>query len=149
MLRPLFQLSLLMLFGACQPTPPSSEAKQKNSTPVTKRAEKKPTPTSPKDNHKGVKGGTPGDAKAGAAIYAANCVACHQTDGTGMNGVLAADFVNDATRLAKTDEQLLHSITNGVQGKGVMPPQKDILSAQAIADVLAYIRATFGKANKP
>lgn len=92
---------------------------------------------------KPAKGGS-GDAKAGEDIYQTSCLACHQADGTGMNGALGADFVNDATRLAKSDEELLKSIAEGVPGT-TMIAWGAMLDAKKQKDVLAYIRAEFGK----
>ena len=89
--------------------------------------------------------GPPGDPEAGAVVFAGTCVACHQKDGTGMNGMLAADF-NDPARLAKPDSVLLNSIAEGIKGKtAVMPAHKEVLTLQQRKDALAYIRATFGK----
>lgn len=90
--------------------------------------------------------GDAGDVAAGKAVYEQYCQACHQADGTALNGMLGADFVHDETRLAKSDEQLLTSIREGVTGKiGAMPPWKDTLSDAEQRNVLAYIRATFGE----
>ena len=73
------------------------------------------------------------------------CVACHQADGSGLNGMLAADFVKDKTRLAKSNEELITSIRDGITRDGkVMPPQKDVLSDKEIKDAISYIRTTFG-----
>ena len=73
------------------------------------------------------------------------CVACHQPDGSGLNGMLAADFVKDKTRLAKSNEELTTSIREGITRDGkVMPPQKDVLSETEIKDAISYIRVTFG-----
>jgi len=85
-----------------------------------------------------------GDVAAGAEVYAANCIACHQKDGTGMGGALGADFVKDATRKAKTNEQLLTSINKGVPGT-TMVGWEAILDEKQRTDVLGYIRATFMK----
>ena len=88
---------------------------------------------------------TPGDPVAGAEVYAKNCVACHQVDGTGMGGMLGANFVVDKTRLAKPDKQLLTSIRDGLTGKiGTMPPWGPVLSEVDRRNALAYIRKTFG-----
>ncbi|MBM4345827.1 MAG: c-type cytochrome [Deltaproteobacteria bacterium] len=88
----------------------------------------------------------PPDAGRGATVYATFCLACHQADGRGKNGTLAADFVSDASRLAKPDSELLASIANGRQANGLsMPPWKDALTAQQRADALAYIRTQFGR----
>ena len=87
----------------------------------------------------------PGDPAAGEAVYMRACAACHQKDGSGMNGMLAADFVKDKSRLAKSNEVLLNSIANGITlDNRIMPPQKDVLSEQERKDVLSYIRQTFG-----
>jgi caa(3)-type oxidase subunit IV len=88
-----------------------------------------------------------GDAVAGATVYTTYCVACHQADGKGMDGKLAANFVDDPTRLSKSDEELLASIRDGTTGTiGTMPPWGAALSAQQRVDVLAYVRATYGRA---
>ena len=89
--------------------------------------------------------GPRGNVQKGEKVYTIYCVACHQKDGKGMGGLLAANFVDDIKRLAKPDSVLLKSIREGVTGKSVMPAHKMILSEQEIKDVLAYIRATFTK----
>lgn len=87
----------------------------------------------------------PGDPEAGKKVYLRVCSACHQPDGSGLNGMLAANFVVDKTRLAKSNEVLLNSIRNGIVADNkIMPPLKDVLSEQEIKDALSYIRKTFG-----
>ncbi len=87
----------------------------------------------------------PGDPEAGKEVYLRVCSACHQPDGSGLNGMLAANFVSDKTRLAKPNEVLLNSIRNGIVADNkIMPPQKDVLSEQEMKDALSYIRKTFG-----
>ena len=87
----------------------------------------------------------PGDADAGEAIYQATCVACHAADGRGNGGMTGADFVGDATRLAKSNDELLTSIRDGVTtGSSPMPAQGDLLSDEEMRDVLSYIRREFG-----
>lgn len=86
-----------------------------------------------------------GDVANGQKVYESYCTGCHQADGTGMNGMLAGNFVADKTRLQKSDAELLKSIAEGVTGKiGAMPPWGSTLSEQERKDVLAYIRATYG-----
>jgi hypothetical protein len=55
---------------------------------------------------------------------------------------LGADFVNDKTRLAKTDGELLQSI---FEGKGRMPAWKNLLSVEQALFVIDYIRLSFGE----
>ncbi len=80
---------------------------------------------------------------AGEKVYRLYCVPCHQPDGRGIPGG-AANFRDDKTRLAKTDAELLKSITDGIDVKG-MPAFGAIASATQRKAVLAYIRATFGE----
>jgi mono/diheme cytochrome c family protein len=88
----------------------------------------------------------PGDPTAGEATYQAICIACHGADGRGPVG---ANLVDDETRLAKSDEELLKSISEGQIGElGAMPPLAGALDEQQQRDVLAYIRAAFGKQTR-
>ena len=148
-----FIVSMLILASACGKSEPDdkqapakkqvhqpSKVNQKTANQVKANSAKE---TAIKLTQGSADAGPRGDAKSGASIYATYCMACHQKDGKGMGGALAADFVNDTSRLAKPDSLLLSSIANGVKGKLVMPPQKDILSPQQQKDVLAYIRTAF------
>jgi len=94
------------------------------------------------------------DPEAGRQVYATFCVICHQADGRGgaLPGTLpgapqiaAADFRRrDAEApLSKPDDQLLHTITHGAEGKP-MPPFGGVLQPAQIRDVLAYLRLAFG-----
>ena len=83
---------------------------------------------------------------AGEKVYRLYCVACHQPDGRGVAGG-AANFVDDRTRLAKPDSELLEIIARGNEAKG-MPSFNAIIAAGQRRAVLAYIRATFGQTPK-
>jgi mono/diheme cytochrome c family protein len=80
---------------------------------------------------------------AGEKVYRLYCVPCHQPDGRGIPGG-AANFVDDKTRLAKSDAELLKVIAGGVETKG-MPPFESVISVGQRRAALAYIRATFGE----
>lgn len=85
-----------------------------------------------------------GNPERGSKVYGTYCVPCHQADGRGKEGTLAANFVDDKERMAQADDVLLGSIKNGKQGKiGAMPPWGATLKEQEIHDVLAYVRKTF------
>jgi len=86
----------------------------------------------------------------GKKVYDLTCVACHQADGQG---------VPDATpTLVKTKwvlgdkAVLVKIILKGMQGveidgdtyRTLMPAQENVLSDQQIADVLTYVRNSFG-----
>ena len=81
---------------------------------------------------------------AGEKVYRFYCVACHQPDGRGMpvpGG--AANFVDDKSRLAKSDAELLKVIAEGNEARA-MPAFGAIINANQRRAVLAYLRATFG-----
>ena len=63
---------------------------------------------------------------AGERIYRMFCVGCHQPDGRGIVGG-AANFVDDQSRLAKPDAELLAVIDKGNEAKA-MPAFGAILS---------------------
>ena len=89
-----------------------------------------------------------GNAIAGSVIYSQYCSGCHQPDGKGLNSMLAADLTNPE-RLNKSNEELLGSISKGVQGKiGFMPAWGGILTEQQMKDVLQYVRDEFTQAKK-
>lgn len=85
----------------------------------------------------------------GKQVYLTQCLACHQADALGVQGMnpplVKTKFVlGDKTTLVKI-------VLNGMSGvdvggedyHGVMAPHPD-LSDQEIADVLTYIRNSFG-----
>jgi len=89
-----------------------------------------------------------GNAIAGSIIYSQYCSACHQPDGKGLNSMLAADLTKPE-RLNKSNEELLDSISKGVQGKiGFMPGWGGTLTEQQMKDVVQYIRDEFTQAKK-
>lgn len=85
----------------------------------------------------------------GARIFAQACVACHGRDGKGtIPGV--PDLTAAGGRLSKPDSVLLRNMINGFQSPGspmAMPPRggNPSLSDRDMADVLAHLRATFGR----
>jgi putative membrane protein len=83
----------------------------------------------------------------GERVYAQYCAACHQLDGRGLNGKLAADFVAGA-RLEKPDDALLRSIAEGVPGSA-MPAFGGVLSEAQRRAVLRHVRERFGKEPRP
>jgi mono/diheme cytochrome c family protein len=81
--------------------------------------------------------------EAGEKVYKLYCLACHQADGRGLPGG-AANFVDDKSRLAKSDEALLDIIAKGNEEKG-MPAFGSFISLPQRRAALAYIRAKFGE----
>jgi len=87
------------------------------------------------------------DVAAGKAVYAQTCIACHGANGKGaIPGV--ADLTKADGALAKSDDVLIKSITEGFKSPGsalAMPAKggNPALTEADILAVLAYLRATF------
>lgn len=78
--------------------------------------------------------------EAGAAAYTANCAACHGQEGEGLIGPNLADkyWLHGGTNVA-----IYEVIAEGVPAQG-MPPWQSVLSAEQIAQMVAYIRSLEG-----
>ena len=77
-----------------------------------------------------------GDVATGSEIYEMRCSGCHGDDGEGGFGPALAETAPNTS-----DEALLEVIVYGDTG---MPAYDGILSDQEQADILAYLRDTFG-----
>ena len=85
----------------------------------------------------------------GKAVYGTYCISCHQADGGGVPN-LNAPLIHTSQVLGNKT-QLINIILKGMQGvdidgesySNVMPPASH-LSDEQIADVLTYIRNSFG-----
>lgn len=89
----------------------------------------------------------------GKTLYQTNCAACHMAEGEGLSGVFPPLTVSD--RL-EDKNHLVHVILEGVNGpmevngvmyNGQMPGLS--LSDREVADVLNYIRNSWGNAHEP
>jgi cytochrome c6 len=80
----------------------------------------------------------------GGILFVQNCSACHQRNGKGLPGVypaLAGDaFVTGAV------EQVVFTVLNG---RGGMPTFGKDLTNEQIADIITYIRASWGNHAPP
>jgi cytochrome c551 len=74
-----------------------------------------------------------GDATAGATVYSSSCASCHGDDGTGVTAPSLFDVVPGLT-----DDGLTDVIQNGTDSMPAIGT-----SGQDLADLLAYLRATF------
>ena len=89
-----------------------------------------------------------------AAVYAKICAGCHQASGKGVPGTyppLAGSelLTGDPTKPTKI---ILHGfkgkiVRGGATYEGLMAPWKDALSDQEIADVLNYVRTSWGNSG--
>ena len=96
------------------------------------------------------------DATKGAALYTANCSACHQASGEGLPGAFpslkddAAVNKDDATKHIDVVLNGLHDArVSGVVYSSVMPPFSGTLSDAQIADLIDYERSSWGNHGKP
>jgi mono/diheme cytochrome c family protein len=95
---------------------------------------------------------TPEALERGKAVYMKSCVACHMPTGQGLAPVFPP---LDGSEWLQLDNTVLAKIVlRGLQGpikvkgqdfNGVMAPLADTLKDAEIADVLNYVRATWGK----
>jgi mono/diheme cytochrome c family protein len=94
-------------------------------------------------------GGLPATMIRGKQVYLQQCLACHQVDALGVQGmnpslVKAKLVLGDKATLVKI---VLNGLTgveiDGESYNGVMAPHAD-LTDQQIADVLTYVRNSFG-----
>ena len=91
----------------------------------------------------------PGDPVAGELVFTTTCLPCHGADGRGNGGMTGADFIDDHSRLAKNNETLLRSITEGIPNSPPMPSHRAILTEVQIRDALSYLRVHFGGTPAP
>jgi mono/diheme cytochrome c family protein len=97
----------------------------------------------------------PEPMKRGAAVYARTCIACHQPTGLGLPPVFpplanAPIVVGNPELPVKFILQgLMGPITvNGMTYNSMMPPVAGVSDAD-IADVLTYVRQSFGNQGNP
>jgi mono/diheme cytochrome c family protein len=92
----------------------------------------------------------PGSVARGKIVYGKICLACHMADGNGVP-MMNPPLVN-TTYVLGDKEKLITIVLNGfkedveINGQtysNVMTPHKD-LTDQQIADVLTYVRHSFG-----
>jgi mono/diheme cytochrome c family protein len=100
----------------------------------------------------------PLQAADGAGLYAANCVACHQPDGNGSEG-LAPPLAGVLAKRAQSPngrEYLAQVLVSGMVGKitsrgvkydGAMPAAT--LSDEELAAVMGYVLTTFNMVSQP
>jgi mono/diheme cytochrome c family protein len=84
--------------------------------------------------------------EAGKEIYGRLCVACHQPDGRGRDGLAPAlagsPFVSGRAGI------MARIVIHGKEGKALMPPL-GILTDAEIAGVLTFVRRSFGHTASP
>ncbi len=90
---------------------------------------------------------------AGERVYTANCVACHQANGTGLASAFpplaGSDYLN--ADKARAIGVLVHGLSglitvNGTEFNGVMPAIR--LSDEDVANVLTYVYSQWGNSGQ-
>ena len=89
----------------------------------------------------------PGDPRTGAELYRLHCATCHGVDGKGAVSAGTPDYTGASGLRTRTDAELIQIIREGrlPQPPAVnpMPPWGNVLPAQSIRDVVAYLREAF------
>ena len=86
--------------------------------------------------------------KAGQGVYATNCAGCHQDQGQGAPRIAAA--LAGSKIVNGRPDMTLRVLLNGKDGSiGEMPPLGQSLNDQQLAQVLTYIRGSFGNSAAP
>jgi len=93
--------------------------------------------------------------KRGAAVYARTCIACHQPTGKGLPPVFPS--IAETPIIVGNPELPIKFILHGLMGpitvggmtfNSMMPPVAGV-NDQEIADVLTYVRQSFGNKGNP
>jgi mono/diheme cytochrome c family protein len=93
--------------------------------------------------------------KRGAAVYARTCIACHQPTGKGLPPVFPS--ISETPIVVGNPELPIKFILQGLMGpitvggttyNSMMPPVAGV-NDQDIADVLTYVRQSFGNKGNP
>lgn len=98
---------------------------------------------------------TSGPEHPGKAVFTKYCLVCHQADGSGVPGMHPP--LTQGSWVGKDPKELVAIMMKGLSGKievngetynGFMPSQAQ-LTDEEIADVLSYIRSSFGNNFEP
>ena len=96
------------------------------------------------------------DSKPGASVYIDNCAACHRTDGHGYTRVFPALAGNPVLQTAD-ETSLINIVLNGgtlpathtAPSTFTMPAFAWRLSDQEVADVVSFVRGSWGNKGAP
>jgi len=96
-------------------------------------------------------------AQIGAKVYGQNCASCHQAAGTGQPGMYPplanSEWVNGSKqRLAAILLKGLQgplTVSGGSYGAQVMPAWEAAIPPDKLADLLTYLRASWGNTTGP
>jgi len=93
----------------------------------------------------------------GRAVFALTCMACHQTGGQGIPGQFPP-LAGSEWVIAEGPNRIIRAVLGGLGGpitvggnqfNNSMPPWKDTLSDEQIANVLTFVRSEWGNKAAP
>jgi mono/diheme cytochrome c family protein len=122
------------------PTPETVTGTVPTETTETETTETETTETETTETETTEPGGLEGDPVAGKVVFtgASACGGCHTLSDAGSAGTVGPNL--DDTK--PSEDLVVDRVTNG---RGAMPPFKDSLSEQQIADVAAYVSSVAGQ----
>lgn len=132
-----------IIFVACQSSPENKKAKSESSEKSVSEQNKNKEPEVSGKDH------------PGKAVYTDNCLVCHQADGSGVPNMHPP--LTPGSWVGREPKELISIMLKGLSGevnvngevyKDEMPPH-DQLTDDQIADVLSYIRSSFGNNFSP
>jgi len=82
------------------------------------------------------------DLEAGKKLWEANCVVCHQADGSGM--ATFPSLIDDEWISGNSPSEVYRSISEGNVAKG-MVPYKNMMSEKQITQLTSYVLITLQK----
>ena len=129
---------------------PKAEAKKEAPKVEAKPAEDKPAEKA-EEKVAGAPEAKASTARTGEQVYTQVCVTCHQANGEGMTGVYPPLAGSDW--MAKSNETLIKIVLHGLMGEievkgakynNVMSPWGSALNDEEVANVLTYVRSSWG-----
>ncbi|MGY6705994.1 c-type cytochrome [Roseinatronobacter sp.] len=78
--------------------------------------------------------------QTGEGIYKAVCASCHMPDGQGATGAASYPALADNPTLEYPE----YAVMLTLHGQAAMPPLRGVLDDEQIAEVVNYIRTSFG-----
>lgn len=134
---------MIVVLSACTG---NSESKKEESVNNTPQPVEQTTNVQPQEN---------APDHPGKAVYTKYCLVCHQADGSGVAGMHPP--LGPGSWVGNDPKELIAVMMKGLSGKievngetynGFMPSQAQ-LTDEEIADVLSYIRSSFGNNFDP
>ena len=138
----IFSLLLAGIFISCQSNTEKKKVEGISSEQLSKEITNNLPPTAEK-------------VHPGKAVYTQYCLVCHQADGSGVPGMHPP--LGPGSWVGRDPKELIAMMMKGLSGKidvdgevynSFMPSQAH-LTDQEMADVLSYIRSSFGNSFAP